>query len=180
MMYSISDLTRHSISGPARRLFWAALLLSALLLSALLLLPCGPGAPAFAQGNPAQQDDRYAKVEFGAFIALHRSPQRIIPLRPDRIRFFAKVLRQPEPVSTDYLMSVLKVAGVDPLPHVSQKVFLQANDGAIQGVYLEDSAAAHLRETVAEGGRAAFFGLRAYDYSKGPAILVEKVGKVDE
>ncbi len=151
-----------SISDPLRRL---------LLSSALL---CSLAAPA-----PAQ-DDHYVKVEFGAFIAGHRSPQRIIPMHPDRVRFFATVLHAPEPVHTDYLMGALKVAGVDPLPRVSEKVFLQADDGAIQGVYLEDGAATLVRDTVPVGGRAAFFGLRVYDYSKGPAILIEKVGKADE
>lgn len=158
--------TKSSISDRVR---WLAL-------SGALL--CGLAAPALAQDK--RPDDQYVKVEFGAFIVLHRSPQRIIPLKPDRVRFFAKVLSVPEPVRTDYLMGVLKVADVDPLPRVSNKVFLQADNGTNQGVYLTDDAAAQVRDVAPVGSRAAFFGLRAYDYSKGPAILVEKVGKADE
>jgi hypothetical protein len=163
-------MTKFSTSDRACRVWLAALPLSALL--------CCLCVPAMAQVD--RQDDPYVKVEFGAFIVSHRSPQRIIPLRPDRVRFLAKVLSAPEPVRTDYLMGVLKVAGVDPLPRVSNKVFLQADDGTIQGVYLEDGAAAQVRDTAPVGRRATFFGLRAYDYAKGPAILVEKIGKADE
>jgi hypothetical protein len=159
-------MTKFSISDRARRV----------LLSGALL--CGFAAPAPAQDK--RPEDQYVKVEFGAFIVSHRSPQRIIPMKPDRVRFFAKVLRAPEPVGTSYLMGVLKVVGVNPLPRVSEKIFLQADDGNIQGVYLTDDVAAKVRATAPVGQRATFFGLRAYDYSKGPAILVEKVGKADE
>ncbi|CAH2602666.1 protein of unknown function [Rhodovastum atsumiense] len=125
----------------------------------------------------AVEDSAYVPVEFARFIAEQRAPEgRVIPLRPDRVRFEATVMSQPRTARTDYLMEVLRFLQVEPMPEVSRQMFLRADNGVVHAVYVGDPAAAMIRERFANGSRATFFGLRVYSYGKGPAILLEAVG----
>lgn len=145
---------------------------AALLLAAFLLLLSAAGAAA----NPLFGED-YRAVDLDAFVARHKpdQPNQRIILPPRNISFRATLKRHAEKIEVSYLLAALAMMKVEPLPAVSQRLFLATPQGSIIAVYVEDAAAEAIREAVTVEGSAEFLGYHAYSYSKGPAIVVSGV-----
>ena len=88
------------------------------------------------------------------------------------VSFVARVKRHPEPREMKYVYVALELSGVDPLPEVEHRLFVESDGGRIIPVYVEKTAAARITERLKVEQRARFNGLHVYNYAKGPAILV--------
>ncbi|WP_460188329.1 hypothetical protein [Thiomicrorhabdus hydrogeniphila] len=98
--------------------------------------------------------------------------------------FDAKVMTLPEKQSTDYLNLAISVAKINPLPVVEHTMFVGVSDKMIIPVYVEKSVVAEIQRLYkrygGEGFRAdklRFAGIHVYNYSKGPAIVVESIAE---
>ncbi len=96
--------------------------------------------------------------------------------------FDAQVMTLPEKQKTDYLYLAMSVAKVNPVPEVDHAMFVGVSEDVVLPVYVEQSVVkkfAKLHEQYgAEGFRnrkMRFAGIHVYNYSKGPAIVVESI-----
>lgn len=125
----------------------------------------------------AQSADKRLDVDIDKYIAsqqpIQKGSRTILP--PQFIAFSAVVKSHPETIKVRYLYTALSMMKVDPLPAVSHRMFLETAAGKIFPVYVEDNVVAAIRSNAAVDSRAAFKGYRAYNYSKGPAIVINGV-----
>lgn len=147
--------------------------ISATTLSILILL-------LSSVGNSAAQDysgQTHTGVNLDEYVASQRpmkeGTRTILPL--DFIEFDAVVKRHPEEIKVKYLYSALSMIRVDPMPKVSHRMFVQSPDGKIIPVYVEDKAVPGIEARTTVDGEARLRGYRAYNYSKGPAIVIHDV-----
>ncbi len=96
-------------------------------------------------------------------------------LPPRRVSFAAVLKSQPEQIKVEYLFEALSLMQVNPLPKVSFRVFVESPEGSIVPMYVEDAAAAAIQSRVATDSRADFSGYHVYNYSKGPAVVIDTV-----
>ncbi len=88
------------------------------------------------------------------------------------LRFKAALKRFPEERQLHYVYTALQMAGVDPLPEIGHRMFIESAEGRIIPVYVEKQAVEKVKGGLEEGQKADFLGYHVYTYSKGPAILV--------
>jgi hypothetical protein len=88
------------------------------------------------------------------------------------VSFQAKMKRYPEERSVSYVYKAMELAGVDPLPEIGHRMFLESGGGRIIPVYVEKQAVARIMQGLKEDQLARFLGYHVYSYAKGPAILV--------
>ncbi len=145
-----------------------------LLLLALLFVFTGDGLAVEAGASLATENVTFRDVNLDQVIThtKRKDSSRLIlkPSRPVLLR--VKLMRLPEKREISYLFTALNVAGVDPLPEVSHRMFVASSGGKIIPVYVEDSAAALISQTFQVDQNVRFRAYHIYNYSKGPAYLV--------
>lgn len=157
-----------------------------LLLLAVVLTGCSDGQSGSTSPEPsASQEQAAAKttasgfesVDLDAFIeqevaavAEFKGQKLIRKAQP--ICFEAHMKRFPEEKDMTYIYTALEMSGVQPLPDVSHRMFVESPEGSIIPVYVERQAAAKLAKGLAEEQSALFMGYHVYSYDKGPAVLV--------
>ena len=75
----------------------------------------------------------------------------------------------------EYLFTALSLMQVEPLPKVSHRMFVESAEGSVIPVYVEDAVVREIKAKVAVDTQANFAGYHVYNYSKGPAIVVDSV-----
>lgn len=88
------------------------------------------------------------------------------------IAFDAVVRKAPEEVTTSYLYEAFGVIGLDPMPAVKHRMFVQTPQGEVIPVYVWNDAVADFKENPTS---QRMVGFHVYTYSKGAAIVVDGV-----
>ena len=151
-------------TSPMPRLFCLALLVALL-----------AAAPAAAGAGTIEGEPR--NIDLDTFIETQRpmmSGTKTI-LAPYNVSFRAVVKRGPEKIEVRYLFEAMSLMNVEPLPRVTHRMFVESRAGAIIPVYVEDQAVAMIARDAKEGSEARLRGYHVYNYSKGPAIVVDGV-----
>jgi hypothetical protein len=121
------------------------------------------------------EEDKFKAVELDRFIEQEQKSagdgRRMIKMFAP-VSFEAKMKRFPEERELTYVYSAMELIGVNPLPEVHHRMFVESAEGRIIPVYVEKEAAAKLAAGLKEEDKARFVGYHVYSYAKGPAILV--------
>lgn len=88
------------------------------------------------------------------------------------VSFAAKMKRKPEKRQMSYVYTTLEVAGIEKMPEIEHRMFVESKKGQILPVYVEKATAARIAEKIEIEEMTRFFGYHVYSYAKGPAILV--------
>ena len=96
-------------------------------------------------------------------------------LNPAHIKIAARIKRHPEKRDVEYLYSALRMMQVVPLPKVNYRMFIESDEGQIIPVYVEDAIALQVSKKIPLDTRVLLKGYHVYNYSKGPAIVIESV-----
>ncbi|MFQ3226020.1 MAG: hypothetical protein ACI8Z5_002289 [Lentimonas sp.] len=134
-------------------------------------------ASASAEDVSTGVEAEFQSVDLDQFIeqeieSSDRMEGRRVLKMADPVSFVAGMKRFPEERKLTYIYTALEVAGVQPLPDIGHRMFVESEEGRIIPVYLERQAALRLAAELKEGAEAEFFGYHVYSYSKGPALLV--------
>lgn len=124
-----------------------------------------PPSPAVAEPKP------FKEVSLDSFIVENKVEQKIIKMA-EPITFEARMKRYPEKKAMSYVYEALQVAGVQPMPVIEHRMFIESKDGRIIPVYVEKNTVNKLKAGLKEEEFAHFVGYHVYSYAKGPAILV--------
>lgn len=122
----------------------------------------------------ASEDQDFKNVELDAFIVHEKEAgkdKKLIKMAVP-LQFSAKMKRFPEERKLSYIYIAMELAGVDPLPEVNHRMFIESEEGRIIPVYIEKEAVRKVKAGLKEEDTAQFLGYHIYSYSKGPAILV--------
>ena len=136
-----------------------------------LLFPTFPMMVHGAQGEEFFKDidlDRFIEQEKASVEQLKK--KKIARAEP--VRFKAKMKRPPEEKNMTYVYTAMEVAGVNPLPDVGHRMFIETAGKRIIPVYVEKATALWLKSGMKAEARAQFLGYHIYSYDKGPAILI--------
>lgn len=125
----------------------------------------------------AAEDEAFKSIDLDKFIkqeqkAIAKSDAKRLIKMAAPVRFEAKMKRYPEERDMSYIYLALEVCGVDPLPEVGHRMFVESDGGNIIPVYVEKNVVDKLNNGLKEEESAEFIGYHVYSYSKGPAILV--------
>lgn len=124
-------------------------------------------------------------VELQAFInnekAAYQGKITIVP--PLNISFTAVLKVLPQKKSTGYLYTALELMQVNPLPKVEYQAFIGApainkQGGEVIPVYMDNQLALALAKQNAKNiidQRLTWYGYHIYNFSRGPAIVLENV-----
>lgn len=92
---------------------------------------------------------------------------------PKQVQFEASIAALPETRKTHYLLEVLGVMGVKPLPEVTQGIDVVSPQKRPLNLYVEKTAAERIGRELQAGDKVTLFGYHVYDSKKhGPGILV--------
>ena len=94
---------------------------------------------------------------------------------PKPVAFTARLKSHPETIEVAYLYEALSVSKVSPLPEVSHQMFVQSDGGQVIAVYVEDRLVDGIVDGLALEALAEFDAYHVYNYSRGPAMVVEAV-----
>jgi hypothetical protein len=137
--------------------------------------------PAAAEAPPAaaSPEQSYERVDLTSLVDKSRTamPGQKIILRPTTVSFTATLVRLPEPQRADYLTQALQMMRVGEVPEVKERIVLGYGDDRYLTAYIEAATARRLAATAKAGERRRFYALHAYNYSKGPALLVTSFGE---
>lgn len=141
------------------------------LIGALLAVLWLPGAvaqtgtePAFAQADLDRMIENSEPVQ-GASVQMQSPP------RP--IQFEAAIANPPKPRKTHYLLEVLGVMGVNPVPEVTQGMDVLSLKSKPLNIYMEKTVAERADKALKGGDKVTLFGYHVYNSQKhGPGILV--------
>ena len=139
--------------------------LACLLVAATLTLASGLAAE---ERNVVDLDD---------YVERQRPPSegsRMI-FEPRPVTFTARVKSHPERIRVEYLYEALAMTKVSPLPRVSHQMFVESAGGRVIAVYVEDRAVEGIVADFALEMQADFEAYHVYNYSRGPAMVVEAV-----
>lgn len=96
--------------------------------------------------------------------------------------FDGKVKTHPEKQNVEYLQMAMEMVDLKPKPQVEDAMFIEVADAVVIPVYLDKSVVKEFERLYerygAEGFRSTklrFAGVHVYNYSKGPAIVVESM-----
>jgi glycosyltransferase involved in cell wall biosynthesis len=124
---------------------------------------------------PLQADQAgFRPVDLDRFIDTERATadgKRVITMAAP-ISFEARLKRQPEPRTLRYVYTALELGGVNPLPVVEHRMFVESAAGRIIPVYVEKGAVDWIKADLRVDQRTRFIGYHLYNYAQGPAILV--------
>lgn len=101
-----------------------------------------------------------------------------------KVALDAEVAAAPRPRRAQYLTTVLRDMGANPVPQVSRGMAVLSSSGKTLDVYLEDSVAERAGKELHPGETVRLYGYHVYNSPKhGPGILVsgfEKRSRFDE
>lgn len=135
---------------------------------------------SFAKDELVQMDEAYQKVSLDSYIKSQRPDKKdgksILPIK--RVTFDAILMSRPEAKEFQYIYLALELMRVDPLPVIKHQAFVQAEDGKVISVYLEEKFAMGLENhinlgTIKIGDSLNFKGYHSYNYKRGPAMVME-------
>ena len=117
----------------------------------------------------------FKKIEIDSFIVgcqadVEKSGKTITMMRP--ISFVGKMKRLPEEKNMNYVYVAMEMSGIDPMPTVKDRMFVETKEGRIFPVYVEESAKTKIVKGLGVDVETRFLGYHAYSYTKGPAIVV--------
>ncbi len=149
-----------------------------LILSVLALATAYPEtgfAVPTRQAAAALQKQQFKEITLDSFVEQEKKAvgkgKRVMKMAAP-VSFEARVKRHPEPRQLSYVHEVLNMSGVQPLPEVEHRMFVESKGGRIIPVYVEKQVAARIGNGLQEGKTARFSCYHLYSYSKGPAVLV--------
>ncbi len=126
------------------------------------------------EAGTAATDDQFKPVELDSFIEGSKTDQpgrkAIMMARP--VSFEAVMKRLPEKREVSYIYTALELSGVTNMPTVNHRMFLESDQGRILPVYIDVNGVKKVQAGLKEGQRAKFLAYHAYNYNKGPALLV--------
>lgn len=129
---------------------------------------------AFA-GTASAKDEEFSQIELDRFIEQQKrvnvGGKKMITMATP-ISFDAKMKRLPEEKQMSYVYTAMQMAGVNPMPEVNHRMFVESNEGRIIPVYVEKNTVEKLNKGLKVEEKAEFIGYHVYNYSKGPAVLV--------
>ncbi len=132
-------------------------------------------------------EETFRPVELDSFIksekVLVNSPlakgKKIITMAAP-VSFQAMLKRHPEQKKMSYVYKALEVSGVDPMPVVEHRMFVESKDGNIIPVYVEKAVVERINTGLKEQQQARFRGYHVYNYAKGPAFLIVDFDPVEQ
>jgi len=134
-------------------------------------------------GQSIRAEEAFQPVELDSFITENRAHAQqvgkkvIFQSRP--IAFEARLKRHPEEKEMSYIYTALSVSGVEPMPEVGHRMFIESDAGKIIPVYVEKRAVEIINNGLKENDRTLFECYHVYNYAKGPAVLVVDFKRVD-
>jgi len=124
----------------------------------------------------AAQDEEFKTIKLDRFIEKEKkavdSAKKKLIIMAAPIRFEAKMKRFPEERNMSYVYTAMELAGINPMPEVSHRMFIESVEGRIIPVYVEKQTVAKLKTGLNQDEKAQFIGYHVYSYAKGPAILI--------
>ncbi len=130
----------------------------------------------------AEDDAKFREVDLDRFVeagTLGPKGNKIIKIA-EPVVFSAKMKRYPDKKEMSYVYTALQIAGVDPVPEVNHRMFVESKEGRIIPVYVEKQTVKKINGGLEEEQEAYFFGYHLYNYEKGPAVLVVDYAPVGE
>lgn len=130
-----------------------------------------------AEGSVLRFGGSYKMVNLDEFIHQQRplTEGTKVILNPGHIKIAARIKRHPEKRNVEYLYGALRMMQVDPMPKVNYRMFIESDEGQIIPVYVEDAIASQISKRIPLETRILLKGYHVYNYSKGPAIVIENV-----
>jgi len=122
----------------------------------------------------AETQDKFNSIHLDSFIEQEKKVgegKKMIKMAMP-VSFEAKMKRFPEEKKMDYIYTAMEMAGVNPLPVVEHRMFIESRQGRIIPVYVEKEAVKKLKAGLKEEDSARFLAYHVYSYAKGPALLV--------
>lgn len=96
--------------------------------------------------------------------------------------FDGEIKTLPEEQKTDYLYLAMSVAKVSPVPEVDHMMYVEVAPDMVIPIYVENETAKQIHSLYKKYGSDGFRGVKMrlagihiYNYSKGPAIIVESI-----
>jgi hypothetical protein len=121
-----------------------------------------------------EEGKSYTEVNLDAFIEEQSTMGgKTVIVVPYNLKTQAVLKSYPEERTVEYLYTALKMMKVEPLPSVNHRMFIESEKGRIIPVYVDDHAAPFIKKGVQLDKSATFKGYHVYNYSKGPAIVIE-------
>ena len=137
-------------------------------------------ADALKDFDAMKLGDAYKKVALADYIKTQQPDKKngksILPIK--RVTFDAVLMSKPKAGDFKYIYMALKMMKMDPMPVIKHQVFVQAEDGKVIAVYLEENFAKGLEKhinigTLKIGSSLTFKGYHSYNYKRGPAMVME-------
>ncbi len=130
--------------------------------------------PGEEQAETAVSDAQFKPVELDSFIEGSKTdrPGRKAIMMARPVSFEAVMKRLPEKREVSYIYTALELSGVTNMPTVNHRMFLESDQGRILPVYIDVNGVKKVQAGLKEGQRAKFLAYHAYNYNKGPALLV--------
>jgi hypothetical protein len=121
----------------------------------------------------------YQEIDLDSFIVEQRplTPGTRTILKPSGVAMLATVMSEPEKRDVKYLYTALQLMQVTPIPKVNHRMFIRTSEGQVIAVYVEDAGVDLIRRELDPGDQVRFHGYHVYNYSKGPALVIEGFSK---
>ena len=145
------------------------------LMMALLFTPMHVFAEPFVPDMHYAVSSPHEEVPLGPYITNFKKGYSgsITIVAPRNIYFLAKLKTYPAQKPTGYLYKALELMKVQPLPDVQQQMFIEADDGQVIAVYVDERIAAAIQQQLALEQQVRWYGYHIYNFSRGPAIVIE-------
>jgi hypothetical protein len=128
-------------------------------------------------GLPAMAvDDDFKSVDLDHFIdqeigRVQAAKRKVITMAAP-ISFEARLKRHPEQRKVSYVYTAMEMGGLNPVPVVKHRMFVESTAGRIIPVYVDEASVGWINKGLKLEQQARFVGYHLYSYDKGPAILV--------
>ncbi|MCE2029037.1 hypothetical protein [Sessilibacter corallicola] len=129
-------------------------------------------------------EDPHIRIDLSDLIKQSKSAYsgKIAIIAPNNIKFLATLKTLPEEKQSSYIYTALSVMNIAPNTEINYQAFVSTPAGTekqeVIAVYLTNSLAEKIKKTdlsVFRNTTHTWHGYHIYDYSKGPAIVVENV-----
>lgn len=165
------------------------ILLSRILLTLLLMFTLTESASADGRVDDRVEElmskkvslspetDEFIRIDLDQIIATTKAKsendsRRFIFRKSLPVSLQVKLMRLPEKRKIEYLYTAMSVAGIDPLPKVSHRMFVASVGGTVIPVYVENEAAKSISQILKVDQAVNLYAYHIYNYAKGPAYLV--------
>ncbi len=88
------------------------------------------------------------------------------------VSFEARLKRHPEERKLSYVYTAMEMGGLNPVPVVKHRMFVESAGGQIISVYVDEASVGWINKGLKVEQQARFVGYHLYSYDKGPAILI--------